>query len=74
MDKKVYVTDYVGDEYLQWKDGDTVIISTPTGSGKTTFVISELLQYAVRQKKAYHLLLQPEGVTRAGHCSLKGGY
>ena len=51
MDKKVYVTDYVGDEYLQWKDGDTVIISTPTGSGKTTFVISELLQYAVRQKK-----------------------
>lgn len=51
MDKKVYVTDFVGDEYLQWKDGDAVIISTPTGSGKTTFVISKLLQYAVEQKK-----------------------
>lgn len=50
MNKKD-VKDFIGDEYLQWKEGDKIIISTPTGSGKTTFVVSELLKYAVVQRK-----------------------
>lgn len=51
MDGRTYVTDYVGDEHLRWENGSRIIISTPTGSGKTTFVVATLLKYAVEQKK-----------------------
>lgn len=50
MESRKYVKDFIGDEYLQWRDGDKIIITTPTGSGKTTFVVSELLKYAVEQR------------------------
>ena len=43
---KQYVSDLIGDEYKSWKEGDHVIIATPTGSGKTTFVIARLLMLA----------------------------
>ena len=46
---KQYVADIIGDEYKMWKEGDTVIITTPTGSGKTSFVLSKLLQQAVEE-------------------------
>ena len=46
-----YVDSIIGDAYKQWAEGDKVLISAPTGSGKTTFVISKLLRYAVEQGK-----------------------
>ena len=54
MESRVYVSDLIDNDYLQWKAGDKIIISTPTGSGKTTFVIDTLLKDAVAQNK--HIL------------------
>lgn len=51
MQERKYVDSLIGDEYKQWVQGDKVLISTPTGSGKTTFVINKLLRYAVEQRK-----------------------
>lgn len=48
---KRYVKDIVGEEYKEWMCGDRILISTPTGSGKTTFVIETLLRYAMQQEK-----------------------
>lgn len=44
---RAYVSDMIGEEYLTWKEKDQIILATPTGSGKTTFVVSKLLQHAV---------------------------
>lgn len=46
---KQYVSEIIGDEYKKWTEGDSVIITTPTGSGKTSFVLSKLLQQAVKE-------------------------
>lgn len=48
---KRYVSERIGDDYLNWQVGRNILISTPTGSGKTTFVIDVLLRYAIRQGK-----------------------
>lgn len=40
-----YIADSIRDEYEQWKGGDVVFISSPTGSGKTTFVLKTLLPF-----------------------------
>ncbi len=48
---KRYVSERIGDDYLNWQVGKNVLISTPTGSGKTTFVIEVLLRHAIRQGK-----------------------
>lgn len=46
MIMKNTVTDKIGDEYREWKRGDTVFISAPTGTGKTYFILNTLLSYA----------------------------
>ena len=51
MPQGKFVESIIGDEYMEWVEGDKIVISTPTGSGKTTFVISKLLRYAVEQGK-----------------------
>lgn len=48
---KQYVSDLIGDEYKSWKEGDHVIIATPTGSGKATFVVAQLLKEALAHEK-----------------------
>lgn len=48
---KCYVTELIGDEYLNWNSKSSYLISTPTGSGKTTFVIKQLLKHAIQQRK-----------------------
>lgn len=48
---KRYVSERIGDDYLNWQVGENVLISTSTGSGKTTFVIEVLLRHAIRQGK-----------------------
>lgn len=41
------VTEIIGEEYKNWAPGDIVTIATPTGSGKSTFVIKTLLEWAL---------------------------
>jgi superfamily II DNA or RNA helicase len=52
MHNYTQVEQLIGDEYREWKDGSNVLICTGTGSGKTTFVKKQLLQYAIEQNKA----------------------
>ncbi|SHJ99673.1 DEAD/DEAH box helicase [Hespellia stercorisuis] len=42
------VTERIGDEYTQWSNGDIILISAPTGSGKSYFVLHVLLKYIIR--------------------------
>lgn len=44
------VTDIIGDEYKEWKGGDVVFISSPTGSGKTYFVLNVFLDYLAQNR------------------------
>lgn len=46
-----YLSDLIGEEYKSWKPGQTVLIATGTGSGKTWFVLNCLLPYAKKQGK-----------------------
>lgn len=44
--KKHYISDAIGvDKYGSWLRGKKVIINAPTGTGKTTFILTELLPY-----------------------------
>lgn len=43
----MYVSDIIGEEYKTWKNGDIVLLTAPTGSGKTFFILNELLSYAI---------------------------
>lgn len=45
MKKQKYVSDIIGDEYKDWNRGNIIFIETPTGSGKTTFILEKLLKY-----------------------------
>ena len=38
-----WVSDSIGDDYKNWKQGDTVLISAQTGTGKTWFIKNVLL-------------------------------
>jgi len=55
------VTEKIGNEYMQWKPGDKIYISAPTGSGKTYFIFHKLLpslrQETLRQKSKRILYL-----------------
>lgn len=46
-----FVTDIVGSTYQNWKAGDSIIISSQTGTGKSTFVLEKLLPNAIAQGK-----------------------
>lgn len=45
------VSDLIGDEYLNWKPGIPYVLSSQTGRGKTTFVMTQLLKHAAAQDK-----------------------
>lgn len=40
-----WVSESIGDDYKKWKQGDTVLISAQTGTGKTYFIKNVLLDY-----------------------------
>lgn len=42
----MYIKDKIKDEYMKWERGQRIFISTPTGSGKTEFIVKVLLPYA----------------------------
>ena len=41
--KLKWVTDVIGDDYKNWREGDTVILQAQTGTGKTYFVKNKLV-------------------------------
>lgn len=43
---RLYVTDLLGEEYKKWQPGDWVLLSYPTGMGKTHFILHTLLRDA----------------------------
>ena len=45
------LTQIIGDEYKEWRPGNRIYITTPTGSGKTYFVLHVLLKHAVETNK-----------------------
>lgn len=47
----ITVTDVIGNEYQSWKPHDKVFISSPTGTGKTYFILKVLLPYVCQQRK-----------------------
>lgn len=44
-----YLADQIGEEYQNWKNQDIVLITAPTGIGKTTFILKILLPYIMKQ-------------------------
>lgn len=46
-----YISDVIGQQYQQWEGRDEVYIQTPTGSGKTTFVLQILSNHARQMRK-----------------------
>lgn len=46
--EKRYVADVIGEEYLNWKPLDMIMIKAPTGSGKTYFCLHKLLLRAIQ--------------------------
>ena len=48
---KRFLSDIIGDDYKNWKAGQSVLACTSTGSGKTWFVVNCLLPYAKAQGK-----------------------
>lgn len=48
--KMRYLSDIIGEEYKEWRGGDIILITAPTGSGKTHFALHELLKYAIESK------------------------
>lgn len=40
-----YVADKIGEDYKNWSLGSNVFISSPTGSGKTSFILNTYLPY-----------------------------
>ena len=48
---KTTVTEDIGDEYLQWGPGDIVLITAPTGRGKTYFILNTLFNHAIQNRK-----------------------
>lgn len=43
------VTEIIGEEYKQWKNGDIIRLNAPTGSGKTRFILDVLLKYVIEK-------------------------
>lgn len=48
---KLYVSSVIGNEYNNWKPGDSVLITSQTGSGKSSFVLHTLLPRAIAAGK-----------------------
>ncbi len=55
--QKHYISDEIGDDYKKWGRGDTIFLTAPTGSGKTYFVLYELLEWASIQNQTVTLLV-----------------
>lgn len=44
-----WISDEIGRKYEEWKNGDCIFISAPTGSGKTYFVLNVLRPFLIQK-------------------------
>lgn len=51
MNSVKYISDVIGEEYKDWKPMQMIFIKSPTGTGKTTFILCSLLEYAFLTRK-----------------------
>jgi len=54
----------INEEYKNWKQGEIVYISAPTGSGKTEFVLDRLLDHAIENGRKILYLVNREILKR----------
>ena len=47
----MYLEEIIGNQYRKWKNGEWIFISAPTGTGKTTFVLNQLVPEAKNSGK-----------------------
>ena len=47
----MYLEEVIGNQYRKWKNGEWIFISAPTGTGKTTFVLNQLVPEAKNSGK-----------------------
>ena len=45
-----WLTNRIGEEYKRWTNRDKVFIASPTGSGKTYFILKQFLPYFSKKK------------------------
>lgn len=45
----MYLSEKIGDDYLSWKGGQVIQITSPTGSGKTYFMLHKLMGRAIER-------------------------
>ncbi len=55
--KIIFLTDNIDDMYKAWRVPDEVYIQTPTGSGKTTFILETLSAFAISEGREILLLV-----------------
>ena len=53
----MYLTDKIGEDYKTWKPEDVILITAPTGTGKSYFVQRELLKWIITEGKGKILYL-----------------
>ena len=44
-----YISEIIGETFKSWRKNEVVFIAAPTGSGKTMFVLYDLVEYAALQ-------------------------
>lgn len=49
--EKKYVANVIGEEYWNWEATDKIFITAPTGSGKTFFVLRNLIKRAIKNRE-----------------------
>lgn len=49
--KQRNVSEIIGDDYKKWQDGQDILITAPTGTGKTYFILHVLLDYAIQNNR-----------------------
>lgn len=49
--EKRYVSDVIGSDYKEWENRDIVLITAPTGSGKSHFILYVFLKWIIEQDK-----------------------
>lgn len=59
-----YLNEQIGEDYKGWGSDEVVLISTPTGSGKTTFVLQQLWSYARERREHMIFISNRKAITR----------
>lgn len=49
-DGLMYVSEVIGNSFEKWKERDIILINGPTGCGKSTFILHDLLKFAIGKR------------------------